>query len=145
MIDTAKIINALENCVHYSGDCVNCEYLKHTACKTCLMIDALAVLKEQEPRVMTRLEVEQSKGRIVWFEDDQFNSYALVDGIDQRNGWVWLSTAGNMGLQQRRDCENYGKKWIKQIIEFYLTPLRTIRFIKIMRIMITKKMKNLII
>ena len=111
MIDTAKIINALENCVHYSGDCVNCEYLKHTACKTCLMIDALAVLKEQEPRVMTRLEIEQSEGRVVWFEDDQFNSYALVDGIDQRNSWVWLSIVGNMGLQQRRDFENYGKRW----------------------------------
>ena len=69
------------------------------------------MLKEQEPRVMTRLEIEQSKERIVWLEDDQFNSYALVDGIDQRNGWVWLSTFGNMGLQQRRDCENYGKRW----------------------------------
>lgn len=73
--------------------------------------DILALLKEQEPRVMTRLEIEQSKGRIVWFEDDQFNSYALVDGIDQRNSWVWLSTVGNMCLQQRRDCENYGKRW----------------------------------
>lgn len=69
------------------------------------------MLKEQEPRVMTRLEIEQSEECIVWFEDDQFDSYALVDGIDQRNSWVWLSTVGNMGLQQRRDCENYGKKW----------------------------------
>lgn len=72
---------------------------------------AVNLLKEQEPRVMTRVEIEQSEECIVWFEDDQFNCYALVDGIDQRNGWVWLSTAGNMGLQQRRDCENYGKKW----------------------------------
>ena len=73
--------------------------------------NALKTLKEQEPRVMTRLEIEQSEECIVWFEDDQFNSYALVDGIDQRNSWVWLSTVGNMCLQQRRDCENYGKRW----------------------------------
>lgn len=73
--------------------------------------DILAQLKEQEPRVMTRLEIEQSEECIVWFEDDQFNCYALVDGIDQKNNWVWLSTVGNMGLQQRRDCENYGKRW----------------------------------
>ena len=72
---------------------------------------SVELLKEQEPRVMTRLEIEQSEECIVWFEDDQFNCYALVDGIDQRNSWVWLNTVGNMGLQQRRDCENYGKRW----------------------------------
>ena len=73
--------------------------------------DILAQLKEQEPRVMTRLEIEQSEECVVWFEDDQFNCYALVDGINQRNSWVWLNTVGDMGLQQRRDCENYGKRW----------------------------------
>lgn len=73
--------------------------------------DILAQLKEQEPRVMTRLEVKQSEECIVWFEDDQFNCYALVDGIDKRNNWVWLNTVSNMSLQQRRDCENYGKRW----------------------------------
>ena len=73
--------------------------------------DLLAQLKEQEPRIMTRLEIDQSEGCIVWFEDDQFNCYALVDGIDQRNSWIWLNTVGDMGLQQRRDCENYGKRW----------------------------------
>lgn len=69
------------------------------------------LLKEQEPRVMTLLEIEQSEKCIVWFEDDQFNNYALVDGIDQRNGWVWLITVNNIGSQQRRDYENYGKRW----------------------------------
>ena len=76
-----------------------------------MLREVLALLKEQEPRVMTRLEIEQSEECIVWFEDDQFDSYALVDGIDQRNGWVWLIIVGNISLQQRRDYENYGKKW----------------------------------
>lgn len=78
--------------------------------------EVLAMLKEQEPRVMTLSEIERSEECIVWFEDDQFNkntpyNYAVVDGIDQRNGWVWLRTVSNTGSQQRRDYENYGKRW----------------------------------
>lgn len=48
IIDREKIINALENCV-LDGNCINCEYITYTACKTCIMIDALTLLKEQEP------------------------------------------------------------------------------------------------
>ena len=47
MTEREKVINALENCVH-NGVCINCEHNKHTACKTCLMIDALELLKEKE-------------------------------------------------------------------------------------------------
>ena len=47
-INREKIINALENCV-LDGNCINCEYITYTACKTCLMIDALVLLKKQEP------------------------------------------------------------------------------------------------
>ena len=46
-MDREKVINALENCVR-NGVCINCEYEEHIACKTCLMADALALLKEQE-------------------------------------------------------------------------------------------------
>lgn len=84
--------------------------------RTCAIHDAIALLKEQEPRVMTLSEIEQSEECIVWFEDDQFNkntpyNYAVVDGIDQKNGWIWLRTVNNTGSQQRRDYENYGKRW----------------------------------
>ena len=46
MIDREKVVKALENCVR-NGVCINCEYEEHVACKTCLMADALAMLKEQ--------------------------------------------------------------------------------------------------
>lgn len=71
MIDAEKIIKALENCVQYMGDCINCEYLKHTACKTSLMIDALAALKEQEPKQIVRKQGkrENSDGSIDYFAE----------------------------------------------------------------------------
>ena len=112
MTDSEKIIKAIEKAKkqseQYALDRIVVPF------KEADMI--LAMLKEQEPRVMTLLEIEQSEKCIVWFEDDQFNentpyNYALVDGIDQRNGWIWLSTIGNIRLQQRRDYENYGKRW----------------------------------
>ena len=47
MPDRENVIKALVNCVR-NGVCINCEYEEHVACKTCLMADALAMLKEQE-------------------------------------------------------------------------------------------------
>lgn len=116
MMDQETIIKGLEierECVSRDcdRDCGKCDLAQDRDWLLSVYDGALELLKEQEPRVMTRLEIEQSKEHIVWLEDDQFNSYALVDGIDQRNSWVWLSTVGNMCLQQRRDCENYGKRW----------------------------------
>ena len=50
MIDREKVIKAIDNCVH-NGVCLNCEYDEHIACKTCLMADALALLKEQDAEI----------------------------------------------------------------------------------------------
>ena len=47
MTDVEKVVNALKNCVR-DGICINCEYEKHVACKTCLMADALELMKEQK-------------------------------------------------------------------------------------------------
>ena len=117
MNDTEKIINGLGEISVFFFEMYMKEIGGRVYKEYCDVAEnAIALLKEQEPRVMTLSEIEQSEECIVWFEDDQFNkntpyNHAVVDGIDQRNGWVWLRTIGNMGLQQRRDYENYGKRW----------------------------------
>jgi len=79
MNERKKVIRGLEACVCDSRlmQCANCPY--HTdksRCVTTLMRDALALLKEQEPRVMTLEEVETSKG-FVWVEFNSINGNRL--------------------------------------------------------------------
>ena len=62
-MDREKVIKALDNCVR-SGVCLNCEYEEHVACKTCLMADVLAMLKEQEA---VKPEKEHSGSGITWW------------------------------------------------------------------------------
>lgn len=70
MIDTEKIINALENCTQYHDTCINCEYNKYATCKTSLMIDALATLKEQEEQIKNRDEsLEKAREEIKWLRE----------------------------------------------------------------------------
>ena len=82
MIDRKKVINALENCVQYMGDCINCEYLKHVACKTSLMIDALALLKEQEARELTIDEWRE------WKENPKRNPICELWENDTSPMWI---------------------------------------------------------
>lgn len=82
MPDREKVIRGLEACNRqsYNGsDCQNCPYyddedtaeLAFGICNIQDMFDdALALLKEQEPRVMTREEVlTLPEGAVVWFEE----------------------------------------------------------------------------
>lgn len=56
MADREKVMKGLECCA--SGDCTPCPYTE-TRCQEHLCGDALALLKGQEPRVMTVEEVEE--------------------------------------------------------------------------------------
>ena len=76
MAEISKVTLGLELCA-YDPDpgqtrkdvhsCSRCPYYDH-GCEGQLYRDALALLKEQEPRVMTEGDVLHSTGKPVWFE-----------------------------------------------------------------------------
>ena len=50
MIDREKVINGLRYCLHY-GSCLDCPYAYDgPSCQNDVLDDALALLKEQEPK-----------------------------------------------------------------------------------------------
>ena len=76
MTDRETVMKGLEICVNcrLPKDCDGCPYEGERTyavpCGHVLMADALALLKEQEPRVMTREEVlTLPEGAVVWFEE----------------------------------------------------------------------------
>lgn len=88
-----KVIKGLECRLDINGSkykhCLTCDYrhdIDHCqwACQTDgILEDALALLKAQEPRVMTLEEVITSKpGTVVWLED--FNKPDVISGLFKR-------------------------------------------------------------
>ena len=57
MIDREKIANGLRHCLHYKGSCFDCPY-DGPNCQNDVLDDAIALLKELEPRVLNWDEVE---------------------------------------------------------------------------------------
>lgn len=71
MPDLEKAIRGLECCILRDPDdharCSQCPY--ESNCVNRLKMDALELLKAQEPRVMTSEEVQRAEeGTVVWFE-----------------------------------------------------------------------------
>lgn len=75
MTDREKVIKGLECCAHEEiGDCENCPYNENTPhCDIAMMRDAIAMLKAQEPRLMTLEEIQHTDA--VWLE-----THGWVDG-----------------------------------------------------------------
>ena len=70
MVDREKVVRALECCILRDPDdharCSQCSYGSN--CVNRLKMDALALLKAQEARVMTLDEVKGSIGEAIYFE-----------------------------------------------------------------------------
>ena len=76
MVDREKVVKALKCCHQINQtECFKCPYSRGNGCTYALMRDALALLKAQEPRVMT-LE-EASAVEVVWVEDRGTNTVFL--------------------------------------------------------------------
>ena len=73
-----KVIKGLEHCTSYGSTCDKCDYWEHNRneddphCGDVLMRDALELLKEKQPRLLTLEEVKYAE--VVW------NEYGSVDG-----------------------------------------------------------------
>lgn len=68
MADREKTIRGLE--AHYSDQpCSECPYQGERYCTMELTSDALALLREQEARVLTLEEIRSGAAEVVWLED----------------------------------------------------------------------------
>jgi len=115
MAEREKVIRGLEACVsnQYLMQCTSCPYHTDKArCVTTLMRDALALLKEQEARVMTLEEIRSGAVEVAWLEDaDKPN---VIPGI-----WFRLSNEGGDEAVDIHVMDGfvgarlavYGKKW----------------------------------
>lgn len=90
MTDRQKVISALDNCVNnYLGDCstelcVNCPYYDGNASGSCfslypIMKDALALLNDQAPRVLTLDEVRGTRDEAVWLDEIGSDNEPKID------------------------------------------------------------------
>lgn len=68
MTDREKVIKGLEIHLKPNSRCAGCPYPNNGLCGDQLYRDALALLKAQEPRVMTLGEVKSFHGILVWLE-----------------------------------------------------------------------------
>lgn len=103
-----KIIEGLQKCaaLHQGFTCESCEYTEGD----CAVDDAIAMLKAQEPRVMTLEEVKQlERGALIAYEakglelaEDGKNHFVIVchaaeyNGMDSR-GVIWFH--GGIGIK----------------------------------------------
>lgn len=118
MIDRKKMIAVLECCIS-DESCVKCPY--KTRYEYCIaevkriMADALELLKEQEPRVMTLDELRQLEhtDHIIWIEangdPESFNGYAEVT-TNLMTKDIEFFAPGNE-VEFIPDNKNYGKTW----------------------------------
>lgn len=107
MVEREKVILGLECCSQQRGGpelCEQCTYNKEPfPCSNALMRDALALLREQEARVMTREEVIRSQDWI-WYQYKNIHcGWTIAVNCDGK--WIeWED------LTTDQLCK-YGKKW----------------------------------
>lgn len=118
MPDREKVIKGLDCCIANRHN--NCPYKsidkgidKVTSCTTYLMKDAIAMLEDQEPRVLTLGEVMQSPDRLMWL---QYKSANASDGYELHptapygdDDPTWNRVTFQSGHIQTRGL--YGRQW----------------------------------
>lgn len=122
MADREKVIMGLECCLANGYNCpyesTDEEIDKVTSCTTYLMKDALALLKAQEPRVMTLEELAGAQKTPVWRETkrahkDLYNGWMLAHDIQRGQG----ITGTRLGMTEPNGrvgwykLDDYGKTW----------------------------------
>lgn len=113
MTDREKVIKGMECCDGYCDDETGCPYfgeLESFDCQEQLRADAIALLKEQEPRVMTLEEVTEDRPDVVWFDDKHYKlTYPAFVSNGEVTGWV---VSLSKGCYERHDhIDGYGKEW----------------------------------
>ena len=107
MTDWEKKIEAIQRCVQ--NDCTGCSYNGYTDCLEKMLRDALALLKEQEPRVMTLEELQAIE--TPWNRNTP--PYLFVDRRSfAESRWMsWGFLHDGVRLHGTMGVQNYGTKW----------------------------------
>ena len=110
MADRATVLKGLERCAGI--DCTGCPYQRISPCQNKLVADALALLREQEPRVLTLEKIQSGTVEVAWLEcSDKEEVRAglwfkrINEGEDE--GIIIHVLDGFEGLR----TEVYGKTW----------------------------------
>lgn len=109
-----KVIKGLEYCINNeraTPDCMRCPYAEiHGICTGLYKLhgDALALLKAQEPRVMTLEEVEE--GKPYWLEMRRIASEYAICKLNDNGDSAFLDFAVQFGWKTL-ESDGYGKTW----------------------------------
>ena len=114
MPDREKVIKGLECYIGgFSGEenCKQCQYRPHIdGCKSGAIMDAIALLKAQESRVMKLEEVTEDRPDVVWFDDRNYKlTYPAFVSNGEVTGWVVSLSKGC--LERHDHIDGYGKTW----------------------------------
>ena len=113
MPEREKVIRALEMCGYKEGmiQCDECPY-DGKQCWTRLKQDAIALLKEQEPRVMTPDEVTNAPEKsVIWLElkPDDRSRNEIYPFVGSGKGWYSCYCSANTSpMFTDEDAEQYG-------------------------------------
>lgn len=118
MIDREKVIKGLECCTEYCDDETGCPYSVYEAdgfeCQEKLREDAIALLKEQMPRVMTLDEITDEYCDYVFVEDIsdpeyEYLLYAFPYGHDDI--YVYMIMQDSIQMSAEYMSNSYNKTW----------------------------------
>ena len=113
MIDREKVIKGLECCIKRDPDdkmrCGECPY--EGACLNRLKADALALLKAQEPRVMTLEEVADWHKKLALEREPIYVEYRPNSWLG-RSQWTIDYFGFNPNYYPNKDSGYYGK-WLR--------------------------------
>lgn len=114
MVKREKVIRGLELCA--GTDCIGCPYRGVSPCQNKLASDALALLREQEPRVMTLEEVISVKDKTdVWLDelDCVVVAATISNWVESKNHVVTFFYGIEHTASGERDYmnNNYNRTW----------------------------------
>ena len=119
MTKLEKVVNALELCTHPSceGLCKYCGYNNQPKCLIQKDIDALELLKVQQPRVLTWKELIDVTDPVWYEERDGISSWALCIDVTRGNAYEDMSyeffeNYDNSYIREYADkCNVYWRCW----------------------------------
>ena len=116
MTKREDVIRTLINHSSDDHDCTKCSYFKCDDCIDYLMMDAAQLLKAQEPRVLTLVEVEDALDTVVWVErpgdENLVDGFGLIVVYSHKEGWMCIQRPfGEDPSEDDYDYSDYGKGW----------------------------------
>jgi hypothetical protein len=118
MADSEKVINGLECCTTQGFGCIENKKCPYGAqrygshCVDSMLRDAIALLKAQEPRVMTPDEVKNAPEKsVVWLElkPDEIFKNEIYPFVGSGTGWYSCYCSANTApMFTDDDVEKYG-------------------------------------